>query len=132
MTLLQSLSQVAWGVCLWWNLDSVPFMSGILRGVAFSYCWRGISFTIIVRSWKLTFFLCYLLSVTHCTCPHKTYQVCQSCERGKRRYWSVVLMESILRSLSHNRYFFLHSELAVIYIRTQYICAEHRMASLLS
>ncbi len=116
-----------WHVCLWWNLDSVPFMSGILRGVAFSYCWRGASFTIIVRCWKLTFFLCYLLSVTHCTCPHKTYQVCQSCERGKRRYWSAVLMESILKSLSHNRYFFLFSEFAVIYIG-----AEDWMASLLS
>lgn len=113
------------GVCLWWNLNSVPLVSGILRGVAFSYCWRGTSFAIIVRCWKLTFFLCYLLSVTRCTCPHKTYQVCQSCERGKRLYWSALLMESILKSLSHNRYFF------ILFFEFAGICigAEHRRGS---
>lgn len=109
-----SLSQVAWSECLWWNLDSVPLMSVSLKGLAFSYCWSGTSFAIIVRCWKLTFFLCYLLSVTRCTRQHKTYQVCQSCERGKRHYWSAVLMESVLESLSHNRYFSLFSEFAMI------------------
>lgn len=104
MTLFYSSAQRWCGVCLWWNLDSAPLTSGCLKGAAVSYCWKSTSFAIIVRCWKLTFFLSYLLTVSRSSCLHKIYQVCQSCERGKRPYWSALLMESILKSLSQ-KYF---------------------------